>query len=75
MMKGIAVSIDIEKNVILLRDTGMSQHQICGQLKISRRRRRQTIRKFDRYGTVPTRPGAGRPNKTAIQQTRLTKLQ
>ena len=39
----------------------MFQHQICRQLKISRRCTRQTIRHFDRYGTVPTRPDAGRP--------------
>ena len=36
------VSIDVKKNVILLRDIDMSQH------KISRRCIRQTIRKFDR---------------------------
>ena len=59
-----AVPINVKKNGTLLGDIGMSQHKICRQLKISRRSRRQTICKFDRYGTVTTRPGAGRPNKT-----------
>ena len=36
---------------------------------------RQTIRKFDRYGTVATRPGAGRPKKTTDRQTLLIKLE
>ena len=53
----------------------MSQHKISRQLKISRRCRRQTIRKFDKYGTVPTRPGAGRLKKTTNRQTRLIKLE
>ena len=69
------VSIDVKKNVILLRDIGMSQHKISRQLKISRRCIRQTIRKFDKYGTVATRPGAGRPKKTTNRQTRLIKLE
>ena len=50
-------------------------HKISRQLKISRRCIRQTIRKFDRYGTVATRPGAGRPKKTTNRQTRLIKLE
>ena len=45
------------------------------QLKISRRYIGQKIRKFDRYGTVVTRPGAGYPKKTTIRQTRLIKLE
>ena len=69
------VSIDVKKNVILLRDIGISQHKISRQLKISRRCIRQTTRKFDRYGTVATRPGAGCPKKTTNQQTRLIKLE
>ena len=69
------VYIDVKKNVILLRDIGMSQHKISRQLKISRRCRRQTIRKFDKYSTVATRPGAGRPKKTTNRQTRLIKLE
>ena len=69
------VSIDVKKNVILQRDIGMSQHKISRQLKISRRCRRQTIRKFDKYGTVATRPGTGRPKKTTSRQTRLIKLE
>ena len=69
------VSIDVKKNVILLRDIGMFQHKISRQLKISRRCRRQTIRKFDKYGTMATRLGAGRPKKTTNRQTRLIKLE
>ena len=69
------VSIDVKKNVILLRDIGMSQHKISRQLKISRRCIRQMIRKFDKYATVATRPGAGRPKKTTNRQTRLIKFE
>ena len=69
------VSIDVKKNVIFLRDIGMSHHKIPRQLKISRRCIRQTIRKFDRYGTVATRPGAERPKKTTNRQTRRIKLE
>ena len=68
------LSIDVMKNVILLRDIGMSQHKISQQLKISRYCIRHTIRKFDRYSTVATRPGAARPKKTTNRQTRLIKL-
>ena len=68
------VSIDVKKNVILLNDIGMSQHKISRQLKISRRCRRQTVRKFDECSTVATRSGAGRPKKTTNRQTRLIKL-
>ena len=75
MMGRKIVSIDVKKNVILLRDTGMSQHKISRQQKVSRRCIRQTIRKFDKYGTVATRPGAGRPKKTSNRQTRLIKLE
>ena len=50
-------------------------HKISRQLKISRRCIRQTIRKFDKYGTVATRPGAGRWKKTTNRQTRLIKLE
>ena len=69
------VSIDVKKNIILLRDIGMSQHKICRQLKISRCCRRQTICKFDRYGTVATRSATGRQKKTTIRQVRLIKLE
>ena len=33
------------------------------------------MRQFDRYGTVLTRSGAGRPKRTTIQQTWLIKLE
>ena len=69
------VSIDVKKNVILLRDIGMSQNKISRQLKISRRCIRQTIRKFDKYGTVTTRPDTGHPKETTNRQTRLIKLE
>ena len=49
--------------------------KISRQLKISRRSVRQTIRKFDRYGTVATRPSAGRPKKNMNRQTRFIKLE
>ena len=70
-----AVSIDVKKNLIVLRDTEMSQRKIYRQLKISPHCIRQTIRKLDRYGTVGTTPGAGRPKKTTMRQTRLIKLE
>ena len=50
-------------------------HKISRQLKISCRCIRQTIRKFDRYGIVAIRPGAGRQKKTMNRQTRLIKLE
>ena len=50
-------------------------HKISRQLKISCRCIRQTIHKFDKYGTVATRPGAGHPKKTTNRQTRLIKLE
>ena len=70
-----AVFIDVKKNVILLRDVGMSQRKTCRRLNISRRCTRRTICKFDRYKTVVTRPGAGHLKKTTIQQARLIKLE
>ena len=69
------VSIDVKKDVILLRDIDMSQHKISRQLKICHRCIRQTIRKFDKSGTVATKPGAGCPKKTTNRQTRLIKLE
>ena len=50
-------------------------HKISRQLKISRRCIRQTIRKFDKYGTVATRTGAGRPKKITNRQTWFIKLE
>ena len=69
------VSIDVKKNVILLRDIAMSQHKISRQLKISRRCRRQMIRKFDKYDTVATTPGARRLKKTTNRQARFIKFE
>ena len=53
----------------------MYQHKIGRQLKISPRCEHQTIRKFDRCGTVATRSGVRRPKKTTIRGTRLIKLE
>ena len=50
-------------------------HEISRQLKISRRCIRQTIRKFDRFHNVATKPGAGRPQKVTDREKRLIKLQ
>ena len=45
------------------------------QLKISRRCIRQTIRKFDRFHNVATKPGAGCPQKVTDSEKRLIQLQ
>ena len=55
-----AVDIGIKRCIILLHDSGMSQHEISRRLKISRHCVRQTIRKFNELHTVATKPGAGR---------------
>ncbi len=57
------VNIDVKKNIILLRDMEISQHEISRRLKISRQCIRQTIHKFDQFHTIATKPGAGRPKK------------
>jgi transposase len=63
-----SVSIDTKKNIILLHDTGTSQHEISRKLNISCHCIRQTIRKFDQLHTVATKPGAGRPPTVAYRQ-------
>ncbi|CAF2256908.1 unnamed protein product [Rotaria magnacalcarata] len=50
-------------------------HQISRQLNISCKCIRQTIRKFDKFHTVCTKPGAGRKPKVTERQKRLTKFQ
>ncbi|CAF5165212.1 unnamed protein product, partial [Rotaria magnacalcarata] len=70
-----AVSIDTKKGIILLRDTGMCQHEISRKLKFSRTCVRQTIRKFNELHTTATKPGAGRPFKMTRRQKRAIKLQ
>ncbi|CAM4848241.1 unnamed protein product [Rotaria magnacalcarata] len=70
-----AVSIDTKKGIILLRDTGMSQHEISRKLNISRHCVRQTIRKFNKLHTTSTTPGAGRRSKVTRRQKRAIKLQ
>ena len=64
-------TIELKKNIILLRDIGISQLEISRQLKFSR----QTIRKFHRFHNVPTRPDARRPQKVTDRGKRLIKLQ
>ena len=68
-----SVSIELKKNIILLHDIGISQHEISRQLKISRRCIRQTIPKFDRFHNVATKPGAGHPQKVTDCEKRLIK--
>ena len=50
-----------KKNIIVLRDMEISQHEISRRLKILRRCIRQTFHKFDKFHTVATKPDAGRP--------------
>ena len=50
-------------------------HGISRQLKISRRCIRQTIRKYDKFHVVDTKPGGGRPRKVTDRDKRLIKLQ
>ena len=49
-------------------------HQISTQLNISCKCIRQTIYKFDKFHTVPTKPGAGRTPKVTERQKRLIKF-
>ncbi|CAF4226750.1 unnamed protein product [Rotaria socialis] len=70
-----AVSIDTKKGIILLRDTGMCQHEISRKLNVSRTCVRQTIRKFNELHTTAAKPGAGRPFKMTRRQKRAIKLQ
>ena len=74
-MGGKSVSIELKKNIILLRDIGISQYEIPCQLKISRQCIRQTIRKFDRFHNVTAKPGAGRPQNVTDREKGLIKLQ
>ena len=67
-----SVNIDVKKNIIVLRNMGISQHEISRRLKISHRCIRQIFRKFD---TVAAKPGAGRPPKVTDRGKRLIKLQ
>ena len=73
-MERKSVSIELKKNIILLRDMGISQHEISRQLKISRRCIRQTIRKFDHFHNVATKLGAVYPQKVTNREKRPIKL-
>ena len=70
-----SVSIDVKKNIIVLRDVGISQYEISRRLKILRHCIRQIFSKFDKFHTVATKPGAGRPPKVTDREKRLIKLQ
>ena len=71
-MGGKSVSIDVKKDIIALRDMGISQHEIPRRLKISRLGIRQT---FSKLHTVTTKTAAGRPPKVTDREKRLIKLQ
>ncbi|CAF3362973.1 unnamed protein product [Rotaria socialis] len=70
-----AVSIDTKKGIILLRGTDMSQHGISRKLNVSRHCVRQTIRKFNKLHTTPTKCGAGRRSKVTRRQKCAIKVQ
>ncbi|CAM4805166.1 unnamed protein product [Rotaria magnacalcarata] len=70
-----AVSIDKKKGIVLLRDTGMCQHEISRKLNVYRTCVRQTIRKFNELHTTATKPVAERPFKMTRRQKRAIKLQ
>ncbi|CAF4320315.1 unnamed protein product [Rotaria socialis] len=70
-----AVDTAIKRSIIVLRDSGMPQHEISRKLKISRHYVQQTIRKFNEFHTVATKPGAGRHSKLTNRQNRAIKLQ
>ena len=74
-MRRKSIHIELKKNIILLHDIGISQHEISRQLKISHQCIRQTIRKFDRFRNVATKPGARRPQKVTDRENRLIELQ
>ncbi|CAF1910768.1 unnamed protein product [Rotaria magnacalcarata] len=70
-----AVDITTKRTIILLRASGMSQHEISPKLNISRNCIYQTIKKFNKLHTVATKPGAGRRSKLTDRQKRAIKLQ
>ena len=61
-----------KKDIIVLGDTGISQHKISRRLKISRRCIPQTFRRFH---IVAKKPGAERPPKVTDREKRLIKFQ
>ena len=66
---------DRKKNIVCLSYTGMSQHQILGQLNISCKCIHQTIYKFDKFHTVATKSGADRTPKVTERQKQLIEFQ
>ena len=70
-----SVSIELKKNIILIRDIGISQHKISCQLEISRQCIRRTIRKFGRFHNVAMKSDAERPQKVTDRRKKLIKLQ
>ena len=69
------LDIATKRTIILLRASGMSQHEISRKLNISRNCIHQTIDKFNKLHTVATKPGAGRRSKLTDRQKRAIKLQ
>ena len=74
-MRRKSVRIDVKKNTIALRHMGIFQHEISRRLKISCGCICQTLRKFAKFHTVTTKPGAGRPPKVTDCEKRSSKLQ
>ncbi|CAF2865375.1 unnamed protein product [Rotaria sp. Silwood2] len=70
-----AVDTAIKRSIIVLRDSGMSQHEISQKLNISRHCVKQIIRKFNELHTVATKPGAGRHSKLTDRQKPAIQLQ
>ena len=69
------VSIGVQKNIIVLFDMGISQHEISRRLKISHRCIRQTFNKFDKFHTADPKLGAGHRPRVTDYEKRLIKLQ
>ncbi|CAF4343613.1 unnamed protein product [Rotaria sp. Silwood2] len=70
-----AVDSAIKRSIIVLRDSGMSQHEISRKLKIFRHCVQQTIRKFNELHTLAIKSGAGHHSKLTDRQKRAVKLQ
>ncbi|CAF5060606.1 unnamed protein product, partial [Rotaria socialis] len=67
-MRREAVDITTKRTIILVRASGMSQHEISRKLNVSRNCIYQTINKFSKLYTVATKPGAGSRSKLTDRQ-------
>ena len=74
-MERKTVDIATKRTIILLRASGMLQHEISRKLNISRNCIHETIDKFNKLHTVATKTGAGRRSKLTDRQKRAIKLQ